>query len=223
MVSGLPNILTIARIGVIPIIVALLFWFDDWARWTACALFTAAGLTDILDGYLARAMSRETPFGRFLDPIADKLLVGAILLMLVGKDALTIPALIPAVIILCREILVSGLREHLAELNVSVPVSRLAKWKTMMQMVAIGILIVGEAGPAAVPIQLIGELGLWLAAALTIVTGWDYFSAGVRHIKVAEDRADNAPAPSGDHPSTMSHRPAERASSAARDARAASW
>ena len=218
MISSLPNMLTIARIGVIPLIVALLFWFDDWARWTACALFTAAGLTDILDGYLARAMSRETPFGRFLDPIADKLLVGATLLMLVGKDALTIPALIPAVIILCREILVSGLREHLAELNVSVPVSRLAKWKTMMQMVAIGILIVGEAGPAAPPIQMIGELGLWLAAALTIVTGWDYLSAGVRHIYVGEDRADNPPPPSGNPPSPVSPRPAERASPVARTA-----
>ncbi len=220
MISSLPNTLTIARIAVIPLIVALLFLFDDWARWTACALFTLAGLTDFLDGYLARAMERESRFGRFLDPIADKLLVGAVLLMLVGKDALTTWALIPAVIILCREILVSGLREHLAELNVSVPVSRLAKWKTAMQMIAIGILIVGDAFPAAVPVQLIGELGLWLAAGLTMVTGWDYLSAGVRHIH-AEEGAQRSPTPArAMRPATQ--RPAEHARRTASDARTAS-
>jgi cardiolipin synthase len=186
MVSGLPNALTIGRIAVIPVIVALLFLDRDWARWSACALFTIAGLTDFLDGYLARALARESRIGRFLDPIADKLLVGIVLLMLVGTDSITTAALVPAAIILGREILVSGLREHLAELNVSMPVSRLAKWKTMMQMVAIGVLIVGDAGPAAIPVQLIGEIGLWAAAVLTLVTGWDYLSAGVRHIRDEE-------------------------------------
>ena len=147
MILTLPNVLTIGRIAAIPIIVALFFVDGRIAPWVACVIFTAAGLTDFLDGYLARAMASESRLGRLLDPIADKLLVGAVLLMVVGTGGMSTLTYIPAVVILCREILVSGLREHLAELNVSLPVTRLAKWKTVGQMVAIGFLIVGEAGP----------------------------------------------------------------------------
>jgi len=185
MLIHIPNFLTLGRIAVIPPIIALIYAFDDASRWFACVLFTLAALTDVLDGYLARMMASETRFGRVLDPIADKLLVGAVLLILVERDAIGGIDLVPAIIILCREILVSGLREHLAELNVPLPVSRLAKWKTALQMIAIGFLIVGSSGPAAVPVTLIGELGLWIAAALTIVTGWDYLVAAQRHFDVA--------------------------------------
>ena len=194
MIFTLPNVLTIGRIGAIPIIVALFFVDGRIAPWVAGVIFTAAGLTDFLDGYLARAMASESRLGRLLDPIADKLLVGAVLLMLVGTGGMSTPTFIPAVVILCREILVSGLREHLAELNVSMPVTRLAKWKTVGQMVAIGFLIVGDAGPAAIPARLIGEVGLWLAAVLTLVTGWDYLKAALRHV-VSDNDSVAAPRP----------------------------
>ena len=185
MYTNIPNFLTLGRIAVIPPIILLIYAFDDASRWVACVLFTLAGLTDYLDGYLARVTASESRFGRVLDPIADKLLVGAVLLILVERDAIGGMSLIPAIIILCREILVSGLREHLAELHVPLPVSRLAKWKTALQMIAIGVLIVGESGPAALPVTLIGEIGLWIAAALTLVTGWDYLVAAQRHFDPA--------------------------------------
>ena len=118
-------------------------------------------------------------FGRWLDPIADKLLVAATILMLVGFDR---APLLPSLVILVREITVSGLREYMAEVSVGLPVSRLAKWKTAVQMVAIGVLIVGDAGPGLLPVRVVGELGLWLAAALTLVTGYDYLRAGIRHM-----------------------------------------
>jgi cardiolipin synthase len=143
-----------------------------------CAIFTVAAVTDYFDGYLARSWSMQSPFGRMLDPIADKLLVGAAILMLVHFDrAPTLPALI----ILCREILVSGLREFLAEAQVGLPVSRLAKWKTGVQMVAIGFLIVGTAAPEWLNADDIGSYGLWFAAGLTLVTGFDYLLVGLRH------------------------------------------
>ena len=125
-------------------------------------------------------------FGRFLDPIADKLLVAAVLMMLVATDRVATVSVLPALVILCREILVSGLREHLAELKVSVPVSRLAKWKTAIQMAALVVLLVGNAGPAEIPVRLIGEVGLWVAGLLTIVTGYDYMQAGLAHMLSAD-------------------------------------
>ncbi len=200
MIFTLPNVLTIGRIAAIPIIVALFFVDGRIAPWVACAIFTAAGLTDFLDGYLARVMASESRLGRLLDPIADKLLVGAVLLMVVGTGGMSTPTIIPAVVILCREILVSGLREHLAELNVSMPVTRLAKWKTVGQMVAIGFLIVGDAGPVFVApyvtTVLIGEILLWSAAVLTLVTGWDYLKAALRHV-VSDNDSVAAPRPRG--------------------------
>ncbi len=182
MLTSLPNLLTLSRIGAIPVLLALFYVEVPWVRWVACALFTAACITDYFDGYIARARKQVSPLGRFLDPVADKLLVAAVLLMLASFDRMSGPTLLPAVVILCREIIVSGLREFLAELRVGMPASRLAKWKTGIQMTAIGVLIVGDAGPEALPIRLIGEVGLWLAAILTLITGYDYLRAGLAHI-----------------------------------------
>ncbi len=179
---NLPNWLTLSRIGVIPPLMALFYWDSPLAGWVACGLFTVAGITDFFDGYLARARNEHSLLGRMLDPIADKLLVASVILMLVAFGR---APLFAAVIILCRELLVSGLREFLAELRVGMPVSRLAKWKTVIQMVAIGFLLVGATGPVffhpAVTTVLIGEVLLWSAAVLTLVTGFDYLRLALKH------------------------------------------
>ena len=182
MVTSLPNLLTISRILVIPTIVATFYLPGDTARWTACLLFVAAAITDFFDGYFARRRNSVSSLGRFLDPIADKLLVAAVLLMLTAFDRVTRLSVLPALVILLREILVSGLREYLAELRVGMPVSRLAKWKTGIQMTALPTLLVGTAAPHWLPAQLLGELCLWGAAALTLITGWDYLRAGLKHM-----------------------------------------
>ena len=185
---ALPNILTYARIVAVPVVVGLLFWsniFDGglWLRWVALAIFIAAGVTDILDGYYARIWGQQSSLGRMLDPIADKLLVASCLLMLAAEETIRGWTLLAAIIILCREILVSGLREFLAELRVGVPVTRLAKWKTLGQLVAIGFLIAGEAGEKVLPQTVqIGITLLWLSAIVTLYTGWDYLRAGVRYM-----------------------------------------
>jgi CDP-diacylglycerol---glycerol-3-phosphate 3-phosphatidyltransferase len=185
--TSLPNLLTLSRILAIPVVVATFYVHGDFARWFACALFSAAGVTDWLDGHMARRWEQQSELGRFLDPIADKLLVAATLFLLVAFDRLSRAAFLPALVILCREILVSGLREYLAELRagVGLPVSKLAKWKTAIQMVAIGVLIVGEAGPAFLPVAAIGEMLLWIAALLTLVTGYDYLRLGLAHMTQA--------------------------------------
>jgi cardiolipin synthase len=176
------NVLTLSRIAAIPLVVAC-FWLDKgWSQWISMALFVLAGITDYFDGYFARRYHQISRLGRFLDPIADKLLVAAVILILVAEHRLTGWTILPALIILCREILVSGLREYLAGLHVSVPVSQLAKWKTLLQMLALGFLILGDGGAPAWPISLIGEIGLWAAAALTLVTGYDYLKAGLKHM-----------------------------------------
>jgi cardiolipin synthase len=185
---AVPNLLTYARIAAVPAVVACLYWQDilqggEWLRWLALTLFIAAGITDILDGYLARKWGELSSFGRMLDPIADKLLVASCLLMLAADGTIRGWSLWAAIVILCREILVSGLREYLAELRVSVPVTRLAKWKTTFQLVAVGFLLAGDAGDAIVPVvTVIGLSLLWLSALLTLYTGWDYFRAGVQHL-----------------------------------------
>ncbi|MGH3971629.1 MAG: CDP-diacylglycerol--glycerol-3-phosphate 3-phosphatidyltransferase, partial [Mycobacterium sp.] len=175
-------LLTLSRIVVIPLVIATFYVAGDGAHWLGCVLFSAAGVTDWLDGHVARRWSQQSEIGRFLDPIADKLLVSATLLMLTAFSRLPAEALLPALVILCREILVSGLREYLAGIRVGVPVSRLAKWKTFIQMVAIGFLIVGDAGPSLLPVTTIGGVLLWLAALLTLVTGYDYLRAGLPHM-----------------------------------------
>ena len=167
MEANLPNALTISRILATPVVCLLLFLGSDAGSWLALAVWTFACVTDFLDGWLARTWQQQSSFGRMLDPIADKLLVASVLLVLVGVDRLVGASILPAAIILCREILVSGLREFLAQLQVRVPVTRLAKWKTAIQMVAIGFLVVGEAGPRFGPVGPveIGIYGLWVAAA----------------------------------------------------------
>ncbi len=187
---SLPNVLTYLRILAVPAIVAILFWpRDDAMRWWALAFFVAAAVTDFFDGYFARAWHQYSAIGRMLDPIADKLLVAATLLMLVADETIRSWSIWAAIIILCREILVSGLREFLAELRVSVPVTRVAKFKTAAQLVAIGFLVAGPAGDAILPEDWTTTIGLallWIAAGLTLYTGWDYFRSGIRHL-IAED------------------------------------
>jgi cardiolipin synthase len=182
MLTSLPNLLTLSRIVAIPILVALLFLEHPAAAWLACIIFTGAAVTDYFDGHFARSRRQVSAIGMFLDPIADKLLVAAVILMLVATARIGGLAVLPALVILCREILVSGLREFLAGLQVSVPVSRLAKWKTAIQMVALGFLVVGDSGPDAVPVRAIGEAGLWGAAILTLFTGYDYLRTGLAHM-----------------------------------------
>jgi cardiolipin synthase len=197
MLTNLPNLLTMSRIAMIPVITALFFAADirhtPMASWVACGLFAVAALTDLLDGYLARSRRQTSRLGQFLDPIADKLLVAAVILLLVGFDRIAGIHILPALVILCREFLVSGLREFLAGTKVGMPVSQLAKWKTTIQMFALGFLIVGDTGPALIPSTPIGLTGLWLAAVLTLVTGYDYFLRGMRHIVAEPD-----PGPGGE-------------------------
>lgn len=182
---SIPNLLTYSRLVAVPLLAAvLLFAEGETGRWLAVAIFALAAITDFFDGYLARAWSQQSRLGRMLDPIADKLLVGAVLLLLVADQTISGYSVWAALIILSREILVSGLREFLAELNVTVSVSRLAKWKTTVQMVALAVLLAGEPGGrvcdcAAVDI---GLSLLWVAALLTIYTGFDYFRAGLKHV-----------------------------------------
>ncbi|ALN73631.1 MULTISPECIES: CDP-diacylglycerol--glycerol-3-phosphate 3-phosphatidyltransferase [unclassified Aureimonas] len=187
---NLPNILTYARIVAVPLVVLCFFvegrlHGSDAARWWALGLFVVASVTDWLDGYLARAWQQTSTIGRMLDPIADKLLVAAALLVLAADGTIAGWTIWAAIVILCREILVSGLREYLAELKVSVPVTRLAKWKTATQMVAISFLLAGPAGDVILPfVTKSGIVLLWISAIITLYTGYDYFRAGLRHIDV---------------------------------------
>jgi len=182
MLTKLPNILTLSRILVVPALVAAFYLDRPLSNWVTAALFTAAGLTDYLDGYLARTWDQVTRLGRFLDPVADKVMVAAAIFMMAAYGPITGWLVLPALVILCREILVSGLREFLAGINVGMPVSRLAKWKTVLQMVALGMLLWGEAGAPFIPTIEIGTWSLWIAALLTLVTGYDYLRAGLKHM-----------------------------------------
>ena len=184
----LPNLLTLSRIVMVPLLVALL-WQPHWQTGYAVAfvLYCLMGVTDYLDGYLARAQGAVSKLGVFLDPIADKIMVAAVILMLVGtrfedRAIITGVHLIAALVILLREIAVSGLREFLGGIQVSVPVSRLAKWKTTFQLVALGALILAGAVPELPAVKMIGLATLWGAAVLTLVTGWDYLRIGLRHM-----------------------------------------
>ncbi|HQS10298.1 MAG: CDP-diacylglycerol--glycerol-3-phosphate 3-phosphatidyltransferase [Rhizobiales bacterium 24-66-13] len=193
LVLSLPNLLTYSRCAAVPLVAGCMFWSDIlhggiWLRWVALGLFIAAAVTDFFDGYLARAWSQQSAIGRMLDPIADKLLVSICLLVLASDGTIRGWSLWAAIVILCREILVSGLREFLAELHVSVPVSRLAKWKTTLQLVAVAFLLAGPAGDLVIPgVTFVGLSLLWISAVLTLYTGYDYFRAGARHL-VEDDR-----------------------------------
>jgi cardiolipin synthase (CMP-forming) len=186
MLTDLPNLLTLSRIAAIPLLVALVAVHQPPADISACIIFSAAAITDYFDGKLARSRRQQSDLGRMLDPIADKLLVGAALMMLVGLGRLSPLGLYPAIVIMLREILVSGLREYLAELRIGLPVTQLAKWKTGFQMGALGTLLAGDSSAqwlhlSFIPVSSIGEIMLWVAAALTLWTGWDYLMAGLHH------------------------------------------
>jgi cardiolipin synthase len=199
MLTDLPNLLTLSRIAAIPLLVALVVVGHPATDLAACILFSTAAITDWLDGHLARTRRQQSDLGRILDPIADKLLVGAALMLLVGERRLSHWGLYPAIVIMLREILVSGLREYLAGVRIGLPVTKLAKWKTGFQMGALGTLLAGDTGGALLhlsflPVSLIGEVMLWVAAALTLVTGWDYLTAGLHHTGAhAPSRADAVP------------------------------
>ncbi len=185
MIRDLPNFLTLSRIAAIPVLVLLVAIQTDLTDLMAAILFTLAGITDYLDGKMAREMLVTSDFGRMLDPIADKLLVGATLMVLVGFGHLPGWGIYPAIVIMLREILVSGLREYLAEIRVGLPVTKLAKWKTAVQMVALGLLLLGGSSHLIrlswLHAPLLGVGMLWFAAGLTLITGWDYLNAGLRH------------------------------------------
>ena len=193
MLTDLPNLLTISRIAAIPVLVVLVAFRTPTADFAACVVFSAAAITDYFDGRLARGRGQLTDLGRMLDPIADKLLVGATIMLLAGQGRLSAWGLYPALVILLREILVSGLREYLAGLRIGLPVTVLAKWKTGFQMGALGALLAGTESAQLLhltflPVTLIGEAMLWVAAALTIWTGWDYLTAGLHHAASPEAR-----------------------------------
>lgn len=193
----LPNILTLSRIVAIPLL-AFLLWWPGWEAGylMAFGLYALMGITDYFDGYLARSSGAVSKLGIFLDPIADKIMVAAVILVLAAQGVLTGPYVgdahvIAGLIILVREIAVSGLREFLGGLQVSVPVSRLAKWKTTFQLLALGSLILGQGLPnwnvmigtidANVP-HTVGLVTLWAAAVMTVITGWDYLRVGLKHM-----------------------------------------
>ena len=176
---NLPNLLTLGRIVAIPLICLLLAMGGSIAVTIALVLYVAAAVTDWLDGYLARRMNLGTPLGRMLDPIADKLLVGALLVVLAWNGSLSGLDLVPAVAIMLREIFVSGLREFLGPMNVVVHVTGLAKWKTTVQLVALGVVIAERIVPG---LGLVSDLLLWLAGALTVWTGWQYFAGALPHL-----------------------------------------
>jgi cardiolipin synthase len=197
MLTDLPNILTLSRIAAIPLLVALVAVNVPRTDLAACLVFSAAAITDYFDGKLARSRLQQSELGRMLDPIADKLLVGAALMMLAGQNRLSTFGLYPAIVIMLREILVSGLREYLAGIRVGLPVTRFAKWKTGFQMGALGTLLAGDTAAAVVhvnflPVSLIGGTMLWVAAALTLITGWDYLTAGWRHAAALESGRPSA-------------------------------
>ena len=189
-----PNYLTVIRIVIIPLVALFLLINTDLSRWVALFLYCLAGLTDFFDGYIARKTGQSSALGRFLDPIADKLLVATIIIILIimgdRMDGLSAVNALAVIIIVLREITVSGLREYLAEIKISVPVSSLAKWKTAFQLLSLGFLIIGsEASPKFIPSGDIGVFLLWISAIFTIVTGQNYFRSGIKHM-LNDDRKD---------------------------------
>ena len=181
MKLNISNLLTLARILVIPVIVLCIYISNPFYSWVALILFCVASITDYFDGYIARIRNEVTNFGTFLDPIADKLLVAAVILILTSKEVIADWETIPALIILLREIAVSGLREYLAKIKVSVPVSRISKIKTSLQLIALAFLILSGSGINIIPILTIGKMALWIAGILTLYTGYDYLKSGLKH------------------------------------------
>jgi CDP-diacylglycerol--glycerol-3-phosphate 3-phosphatidyltransferase/cardiolipin synthase len=183
IVLTLPNILTLSRIFAVPILVALLWPVGGWFDYAlAFALYCLMGITDYFDGYLARAKGTVSRLGVFLDPIADKIMIASVIVMLVFARTIEGVHIIAGLVILLREITVSGLREYLAGIQVSIPVSKLAKWKTTFQLVALGALILAGATPQFPWVYDVGLISLWAAAVLTLITGWDYMRVGIKHM-----------------------------------------
>ena len=178
---NLSNFLTLIRIAVIPIIVFCIYLKNPYFGWIAFVLFCLASITDYFDGYIARLRNEVTNFGTFLDPIADKLLVAAVILILTSKGVISDWDTVPALIILLREITVSGLREYLAGIKVSIPVSTIAKSKTLFQLSALALLILSESSIEMTPILYLGKIFLWVAAVLTLYTAYDYVKGSVKH------------------------------------------
>lgn len=174
-----PNLLTLGRIAAIPLICLFVASGWDWLRWIALLLYVAAAVSDWLDGFLARTMNLNSAFGRMLDPIADKLLVGALLITLAWTRDLNGFDLIPAIAIMLREIFVSGLREYLGNRAITVPVTFLAKWKTTAQLIALALII---AAPMLLGLAFISHIALWIAGALTVWTGWEYLRSTWPHL-----------------------------------------
>jgi len=179
----LPNILTLSRIVAVPLLVALLWW-PDWPTGYGLAfgLYCLMGITDYFDGYLARSSGAVSRLGIFLDPIADKIMIAAVILILVQNRNIEGWHVVAALVILLREIAVSGLREFLAGLKVSIPVSQLAKWKTTLQLLSLGSLVLAGATPHWPLPEQVGLVSLWGAAAITLLTGWDYLRVGLKHM-----------------------------------------
>lgn len=182
---NLPNLLTVGRLLSLPLLVAMMLVNTVWAAWAALAIYTLGCLTDWLDGYIARKFGQETAFGKFLDPVADKIFIATVLITLLANGNLPWWGSIPVIVILCREFLISGLREFFGPKNVTFPVSNLAKWKTTAQMFSLGFLIMGEHGEAVFPPNLEMGYGLLLiATTLTVMTGWAYLKEGMKHLDV---------------------------------------
>lgn len=185
--KNLPNIITLSRLASLPVLLILMFVPYSWAAWTALTLYTLGCITDWLDGYLARRMNIESSFGKFLDPIADKIFIVTVILCLVATGKLDGWMIVPPLLIITREFLISGLREFLGPKNVTVPVSKLAKYKTGFQMTSLGFLIVGAFGDPVLAWTFLttinwGHILITIAAILTVYTGWDYIKAGWRHL-----------------------------------------
>jgi CDP-diacylglycerol--glycerol-3-phosphate 3-phosphatidyltransferase len=179
----LPNILTVGRLVLLPLLVILMMIPHAWAAWMALIIYIVSAITDWLDGYIARRMSLQSSFGTFLDPIADKIFILTVLITLVANGTLHGFWITPVILILAREFLIAGLREFLGPKNIQVPVSYLGKWKTAIQMIALGFLVIGEFGNQILPYTIeIGLIGLLVATALTIVTGWNYLKTGIQHL-----------------------------------------
>lgn len=180
---NLPNILTLSRIVTVPVLVWALWW-PGWPFGYALgfAIYCLMGITDYFDGYLARSKGTVSKLGVFLDPIADKIMIAAVIVMLAANGDTPGVHLIPAIVILMREIAVSGLREFLAQLRVSLPVSQLAKWKTALQLVSLGGVILAGALPQQEWIWAVSIAALWAAAIITLITGWDYLRVGLKHM-----------------------------------------
>lgn len=188
---NLPNILTISRIVVIPVIFLSIYIHSTLWSILAGVLFVVASITDYLDGYLARARNQNSVLGRLLDPIADKLLVVSALLIVVANNLVDPLSYIPVIIIMCREVLVSGLREFLAEFHVGMPVTRLAKWKTGFQMTAIAMILLQNLPLIGLPVGVLGEWLLWVAGILTFITGYQYFEKCLDYVCTVENNKKN--------------------------------